>query len=223
MDMHFDEFKTIVTSMNYIEVGTFLHKRFPVVGKGAHRKVFQLSNNVVIKVDLQSHICKVNNYKFKFLKYSYPKAFNNSFTENYMEVEKYQKSKECNIFKFMPNCIGSVKLTDGTLLVGWELIKDYNESISKDLNYYFDKKNNQEIIIKSFDEFKKSLLSSKEKFHSLSPSNLLVQKINQKNFRIMLIDFGSWQDLSLIPIAALSQRAYQSKINRRFKKRFNFN
>ena len=208
--------------MDYKKMDTFLHEHLPVIGEGAHRKVFQLSGNVVIKIDLAQHIHKVNNYKFKFLKNIYPRAFNNSFTENHMEIEKYQQSKGCDIFKFMPNHVGSIKLTDGTLLVAWELIKDYNNDISKDLNYYFDKKDNQKTIIESLNEFKISLYLSKEKFHSLAPSNLLLQKTNSKNSRIMLIDFGSWQDLNVIPLAALSRSTYKAKINRKLARRFNF-
>ncbi len=217
LNMDFQEFKAITTSMNYTQVNVFLDERLAVIGSGAHRKVFQLSNDVVIKLDLQDHIRKVRDYKFKFLKSIYPKSFNNAFTENHMEVEKYHNSKNCDIFKFMPNYIGSVQLADGTLLVAWELIKDYNGNISQGLNNYLTTVN-QKMLINSFNEFKTSLLLSKQQFHSLSPDNLLVQKISPTNSTIKLIDFGSWQDLSVVPIAAFSQRVYRSKVKRRLKK-----
>lgn len=101
---------------------------------------------------------------------------------------KRMKKREQS-FKMIAKYYHSVQTSEGRGEV-YELVRDYNGEISKDLKYYLDlkDKNINQKIIKLIEDLRVYLKNENIRFSDLCSHNVLLKKVDENNYEMVVID-----------------------------------
>ena len=166
------------------------------IGKGTHREVYIHPGNpdLCIKIVIDDHFKEARR------------------EQNYLRLLQKQGID----WQVFPRYHGNVdtSLGEGSI---FDLVKDYDGSISRDLDYYLDlyaKTGERSFDLNSaLDEFRRKLLEDVIIIMNLKARNLLYQKVTPEAGRLVLIeDIGS---SDLLPIATYIPYLGRKKINRK--------
>ena len=140
------------------------------------------------------------------------------YRESNKEKKYYNILKKRKVsFSFISKYYGIVETNLGEGLV-FELIKDYNNEVSKPISVYFNKNiisKEQFIITKKLKKLKKYLINEKIIVKDLSFVNILYQEINNKETRLVIID--GVMNNEFLPFSTYINYFTIKKINRRWK------
>jgi hypothetical protein len=170
-----------------------------LVGKGLHRECYKHpeNENLCIKVTVHG-----NNI------------------ESLREIKYYKHLEKRDVpLDMIPRYYGEIETNLGKRSV-FDLVMDYNDTVSKTLVYYFssDDKTDEHYngLSESLYFLKDYLLRHQIITLTLNPKNIACQKINVRNFRLFIIDNIGNSDF--IPICNYSKYFAQKKILRKWNR-----
>lgn len=172
------------------------------IGEGAHRKCFVLPSdeNLCVKVVKDGHLME---------------------TERELEYYKFLEKKGIS-WEMMPRYHENIETNFGTGAV-FDLVRDFDGEISKDLGYYFNiEQNSREFfpgLLEAFKALEKYMYREKILTLKLKERNILYKREDEKSGKLVIIDdIGNTE---LIPISSYISYFATKKIERklsRFKK-----
>lgn len=118
----------------------------------------------------------------------------NSFNENYQEQKVYQlidKHIGEAAYQLIPRCYGLIN-TDLGIGLSFELITDYDQKISQSLKQYIWENNISAPLEIAINTFKQQWQQLGMPSRNLLLHNMVVQKITENNYRIVVIDGLGW-------------------------------
>jgi hypothetical protein len=164
------------------------------IGKGAHKKCYVHPSNELLCIKISRRYAeKIVEKEIKYYRYLQKKGIDSPIISNYH---------------------GSVETNYGKGYV-FDLVRDFDGSISKSVDFYVNNKKIHPCLIKAFQNFERNMEKDLLITRKLKERNLLYKKLNEKSGEIVLIDDIGPSEL--IPVGLYSSFFAKKKIRRKIE------
>lgn len=175
-------------------------KKAHIIGVGGYRTIYTHPDNANQCLKVQKH---------------------KNYTENNVDIKYYQHLKNRKIsFEHIAQFHGVTNTNQGKAVI-FTLIKDYDNKISKTLQYYLTQDDEQldKLIAQKLLALKQYLIKQRIVFVDINPNNIVLCKTSNTNTKLIIID--ALASRNLIPIAHHISYIAIKMINRRWHRSIN--